>query len=98
MTSISNNEIQYTVSEDKVLNFNVLWLRNFWTAHSWRIDDIKFKEKSDSELCDEFFFCLLGGYGITYESNLAAFQQLKTEGWLTKDWFDTDINHEQALS
>lgn len=36
---------------------------------------------------DEFFFCLLGGFGIPYELNLSAFNVLKLKGCLERDFF-----------
>lgn len=36
---------------------------------------------------DEFFFCLLGGYGIPFELNQSAFNVVRMKGYLNRDTF-----------
>ncbi len=84
---------------DIALISGVNWLKSIWTAHNWRFDDrINGKLPVASGLLDEFFFCLLGGYGITYEANLAAFLHLKSLGYLQQSWFNQAIDHEALIS
>lgn len=38
---------------------------------------------NNTNALDEFFFVILGGYGISYEENLSAFEVLKRKGYMS---------------
>jgi N-glycosylase/DNA lyase len=59
-------------------------LRFLWEDHKDNVN-IQFLPKKD--WLDEFFFCLLGGFGITYELNISAFNLLKSKGYFSSDRF-----------
>lgn len=47
---------------------------------------------------DEIFFCLLGGFGISFEMNLSAFNVLKEKGYLEPcHYTDNSLDKLQAL-
>ena len=50
-------------------------------------DIVKNEAIDVNQWLDEFFFCLLGGYGITYELNESAFLILKNKGLFEKQIF-----------
>lgn len=49
-----------------------------------------FSPTAREEWLDEFFFCLLGGYSVTFELNKSTFQILKEKGYFSpnNDWED----------
>ncbi|MEN6511386.1 MAG: hypothetical protein ABFD00_06080 [Chloroherpetonaceae bacterium] len=51
---------------------------------------LNFSPVAKEKWIDEFFFCLLGGYGVKYELNKSAFLILKEKGYFNKenDWED----------
>lgn len=65
------------------------WATQYWYAtlhggymnHQWTIT---------GNLRDELVACLLGGFGITYEMNRAAFQQLQGSGMLDEEHLSED--------
>lgn len=50
-----------------------------------------YRSRSDTPLHEEVCFCLLGGYGVPAELNVAAFQHLKNAGY-----FDGEATFEEA--
>jgi len=59
----------------------------FLQEHGWRthLFETTSRLTQPGDLLDEFFFCLLGGYGITYEINALAYETLRSNGLLEKD-------------
>ena len=43
---------------------------------------------NDTKALDEFFFVILGGYGISYEENLSAFKVLKRKGYMSHSLYN----------
>lgn len=53
----------------------------YWAARcSWPVETLPAFVTRDGSLLEEIGFCLLGGYGIRYEVNAAAFDRLKEHG------------------
>lgn len=53
----------------------------YWAVRcGWEDADQPAFVSEGGSLVEETAFCLLGGFGITYEINAAAFERLKTEG------------------
>ena len=70
----------------------------YWAVRCrWATDDEPFVTKGGS-LIEEVAFCLLGGFGITYEVNAAAFVRLKAEGAFEADANWTEVRFLDRLS
>lgn len=53
----------------------------FWAAMCrWPLDDGRDFVSTSGSLVEEVGFCLLGGFGIRYEANAAAFERLRSIG------------------
>lgn len=53
----------------------------YWIARcSWPLEDASDFVTKDGSLTEELGFCLLGGFGIRYEVNTAAFERLREKG------------------
>jgi len=52
-------------------------------------DNVAFPHLPDNQLLDHFYFCLLGGFGISYELNLSAYTVLKSKGYLQLDFLSS---------
>jgi len=57
------------------------WAHNLWLAGT---SYQRRPSSQTSSLVEEIAFCLLGGYGITWEMNVAAFTAIKTAGLLER--------------
>jgi N-glycosylase/DNA lyase len=53
-------------------------LRFLWEQYE---DTVKLEPAPEETWLEEFFFCLLGGYGIPFELNRSAFRVLKVKGY-----------------
>lgn len=66
---------------------------SYWArlAHDWDGNSVLFRQPDC--LVEEVIFCLLGGFGIKAEANIAAFRLLKRVGVtnLKNDWAEADI-------
>lgn len=89
-----------SVDWDIALQTAVLNLRVVWSEHIWRAENLikSIETLGSHDWSEEFFFCLLGGYGITFESNRAAFSLLKSKGYLSRSWFKKSIDHEAHIA
>jgi len=60
-------------------------LKELWDIYGNSIEqEYNLFHKSKEQVLDEFFFVLLGGFGISYELNLSALQILKDQSLLRK--------------
>ena len=50
------------------------------------------EDLNNDKYIEEFFFILLGGFGITYELNKSGLKCLKQKGYLVNSLYDTDEN------
>ncbi|MCG7548792.1 hypothetical protein [Pseudoalteromonas sp. Of7M-16] len=53
------------------------WLSQYWMA---KLDEADFSPYKTTNLIDEIVFCMLGGFGITADLSMAAFQCCKSKG------------------
>lgn len=60
--------------------------------------DIELPTIDNDQIINEFFFVVLGGYGISYELNLSALKILKTKGFLNHELYITkEISNNTAM-
>ncbi len=73
----------------KPANYGLVALEFLWEHYSNYDHSAQFCSLNWS---DEFFFCLLGGYSISYELNFSAFNVLKKKGLLEAkiNWHNTN--------
>lgn len=65
--------------------------RELWDLFGESIKDNKNAKIMDNEvLIDEFFFVVLGGYGISYELNKSGFNVIKNKGLLNSQFYIDD--------
>lgn len=59
----------------------------FIENHGWRYDlfNLKSTANQSSDFTGEFFFCLLGGYSITFEMNKIAFESISSSIGFSRD-------------
>lgn len=68
----------------------------YWISQA-RLLPQKLDLKAGKSLAEEVVFCLLGGYGITFELNDAAFAALKEEGVICRDSVPSEMQIEAIL-
>lgn len=69
---------------DTPSSYGIIALKFLWDQYKYKIE---LKNVKVSAWIEEFFFCLLGGYSITYELNYSAFNILKQESYFTPNFF-----------
>ncbi|MFF2089896.1 hypothetical protein [Paenibacillus sp. NPDC058174] len=63
-------------------------LKELWEVYGSSIEqEYVLFYKSKEQVLDEFFFVLLGGFGISYELNLSGLQILKDQNLFKKDYY-----------
>ncbi|MCM1567398.1 MAG: hypothetical protein NC238_15940 [Dehalobacter sp.] len=68
-------------------------LQRLWELYGARIEEELPKvERDNNKLIDEFFFVILGGFGISYELNMSALKKLKEKSFINSYlYIDIDI-------
>lgn len=68
-------------------------LKELWNVYGNSIEEeYILLQKSKEQILDEFFFVLLGGFGISYELNLSGLQILKNKGLLKREYYKNENN------
>jgi thermostable 8-oxoguanine DNA glycosylase len=96
-TGVSKRELALPPANSELLpgilwgKAEVLFTPAFWAATSWLTDQAP-QKKAIPRKCfrREVIACLLGGYGISFELNQAAFLHLEEQGILEKDFPSSD--------
>lgn len=66
-------------------------LLSLWDMYgTWAQENIKCVRSSNEQLLEEFFFIILGGYGISYEQNISALMVIKNKGIINKKLYIND--------
>lgn len=76
---------------------NILY--NLWEMYGKSIEKFlkQESEKDNSKLIEEFFFIVLGGFGISYELNQSALNVLKQKSLLSGELFDSNEKLETTI-
>jgi N-glycosylase/DNA lyase len=69
-------------------------LRFLWEQHS---KDFRIATTPRDRWIDEFFFCMLGGFGISYELNKSAYEVLKAKGLFEPSLYELESTPLQLL-
>ncbi|MGE7273609.1 hypothetical protein ACQKK5_19360 [Brevibacillus panacihumi] len=71
-----------------VNNFASDILKELWNVYGCSIElEYSSLQKTKEQVLDEFFFVLLGGFGISYELNISALQILKLQGLFEERYY-----------
>ncbi|MBO8172980.1 MAG: hypothetical protein H0Z33_13960 [Bacillaceae bacterium] len=71
--------------------FNVL--KELWETYGIAIErEFSFVSKSNEQVIDEFFFVVLGGFGISYELNKSGLHVLKNKGLIEAKYYSSISN------
>ncbi|MTI85836.1 MAG: hypothetical protein FH756_18550 [Firmicutes bacterium] len=66
-------------------------LLSLWDMYgTWAKESMKPLHSSNQYLLEEFFFIILGGYGISYEQNLSGLQVFKDKGLIQKELYSSE--------
>ncbi|RFU69998.1 hypothetical protein [Bacillus sp. V59.32b] len=68
-------------------------LKELWDIYGDSIDqEYNLFQKSKEQVLDEFFFVLLGGFGISFELNLSGLQILKNQSLFRREYYKSPDN------
>lgn len=72
-------------------------LSNLWNLYGESIITNKNSLLNNELVLKEFFFIILGGYGISYETNLSAFNLLEKKGYMNIKLYDNKSQKDVLL-